>query len=160
MNTYSELPPDTRAWIYQSSRELTEDEAAEIREKANAFADKWTAHGKAMRASIEIFYNRFIAVFADESQAMASGCSIDSSVRFIQQLEKEYSISLLERMNVAYKKGSEVHAVHLNRFRELLQQGEVNENTVVFNNLVNTKADFEKSWEVPLKDSWHKQLVS
>lgn len=160
MNKYNELPPHTRAWIYQCSRALTEQETREITDKAIAFADKWTAHGKAMRASIEIFYNRFIVVFADESQAMASGCSIDSSVRFIQQLEKEHNILLLERMNVAYKKGSDVCAVHLNTFREMLEKGEVNEDTIVFNNLVNTKADFEKSWEVPLKESWHKQLVN
>jgi hypothetical protein len=158
--SYKELPPHTRVWIYQSSRGLSASEAAEIKQKADAFADQWTAHGQAMRAAIEVFYNRFIAVFADESQAMASGCSIDSSVRFIKQLETEYNISLLDRMNIAYKKGDRVEAVHMNDFRVLLSKEEANEHTIVFNNLVSTKAEFDKGWEVPVKESWHKQLVS
>jgi regulator of protease activity HflC (stomatin/prohibitin superfamily) len=158
--SYEDLSGDTRVWIYQSSRELSDAEAAEIRQKADAFAEKWTAHGKAMRAAIEVLYNRFIVVFADERQAMASGCSIDSSVRFIKQLEGDYNIALLDRMNIAYKEGDKVQGVHLTRFREMLAQGLLDENTVVFNNLVSNKADFDKGWEVPLKESWHKQLIS
>lgn len=159
MEDYRNLPPHTRVWIYQSSRALTANEAEEIKKKCNAFADQWTAHGKAMRAAIEVFYDRFIVVFADESQAMASGCSIDSSVRFIRQLETEHNISLLDRMNIAYKRGDRVEAAHLNDFREMIARGEVNEDTIVFNNLVGTKAEFDKSWEVPVRESWHKQLA-
>jgi hypothetical protein len=157
--SYKELPPDTRVWIYQSSRELTDNEAAEIRQKADLFADQWTAHGKAMRAAIEIFHNRFIAVFADESQAMASGCSIDSSVRFIRQIESEYGIALLDRMSIAYRENDKVRTAHLNDFRSMLEKGDAGESTIVFNNLVTTKAEFDKGWEVPVKNSWHKQLI-
>jgi hypothetical protein len=160
MTDWKALPPYTRAWIYQATRELTENEAAEIRQLADAFADQWTAHGKAMRAAIEIFYNRFIIVFADESQAMASGCSIDSSVRFIKDLENKYNIPLLDHMHIAYKQDGKVLSAHLSGFKTMLQQGILDENTIVFNNLVTTKADIEKNWEVPVKDSWHKQLVS
>lgn len=157
--SYKELPPDTRVWVYQSSRELSDPEIAEIRQKADAFADQWTAHGKAMRAAIEMFYNRFIVVFADEGQAMASGCSIDSQVRFIKQLESEYNIILLDRMNIAYKEGDKVEAAHLSKFKEMLSQGKLNENTIVFNNLVSNKSAFDKGWEVPVKESWHRQLL-
>jgi len=160
MEDYRNLPPHTRVWIYQSSRELAANEAAEIKKKCNAFADLWTAHGKAMRAAVEVLYNRFIIVFADESQAMASGCSIDSSVRFIKQLEADHNITLLDRMNIAYKKGEKVEAAHLNDFREMIASGSVNEDTIVFNNLVTSKAEFDNGWEVPVKESWHKQLVS
>lgn len=157
--SYKELPGDTRVWIYQSSRELSNAEAAEIKQKADDFADQWTAHGKAMRAVIELFYNRFIVVFADESQAMASGCSIDSSVRFIRQLEAEYNITLLDRLNIAYKEGDKVQVVPMNKFREMIAQGQLNGDTIVFNNLVSTKAEFDKGWEVPAKESWHNQLL-
>ena len=158
--SYKELPPDTRVWIYQSSRELSASEAAEIKQKADAFADQWTAHGKAMRAAIEVFHDRFIAVFADETQAMASGCSIDSQVRFIKQLESEYNITLLDRMNIAYKEGDKVEAAHLSKFKEMLSQRKLNENTIVFNNLVQNKSEFDKGWEVPVKQSWHKQFLA
>ena len=157
---YNELPPHTRVWIYQSSRELSEKEAAEIKEKAAAFADQWTAHGQAMRAAVELLHDRFVVVFADESQAMASGCSIDASVRFIKQLEQEYNITLLDRMHVAYKKDGKLRTAHMNDFRDMLAKGEASEDTIVFNNLVATKSDFDKGWEVPVKESWHKQLVS
>ena len=32
-------------------------------------------------------------------------------------------------------------------------------NTVVFNNLVTTKAEYENYWEVPASESWHGQFM-
>lgn len=159
MTNYKDLPSDSQVWIYQSNREFTNEESTEIKELAEGFIETWSAHGQLLKAAIEIFYNRFIVIFVDEKQATASGCSIDDSVDFIKEIEKKISTSLFDRMTVAYKKENKIFTCRLNEFKKLLVEGTINENTIVFNNLVNTKSGFETNWEIPLKNSWYQQLL-
>jgi hypothetical protein len=90
---------------------------------------------------------------------MASGCSIDASVHFIQQLEKAYNVDLLDKMNVSYKQGEYVAYKDLSDFKKMAKDRAVSLNTIVFNNLVATKAEFLDNWEVPAKDSWHARFI-
>lgn len=157
---YKDLADDSRVWIYQSSRELTAEEVREIKSHGNDFINSWAAHGTELKAAIEIFYNRFIVLFADETQVKASGCSIDSSVHFMQKIQDAYQLDLFDRLNIAFKVSNKIDALRMNDFQEALEKGRLTENTTVFNNLVESKVDFENNWEVPLKDSWHKQLMA
>ena len=161
MLPFSSLPPHSRVWIYQADREFTLAETKQIKNKAEAFVAQWTSHDQLMKACIEVFHNRFIVVCVDEKTAPASGCGIDKSVKFIQQLEKEFNISLLNRMNVAYRRPTptlpvregEILTCHVS---ELKNKGAL----TVFNNLVSTKEELEKNWEVPIEKSWHKQFIT
>ena len=157
---YKELADDSKVWIYQSSRDLTDEEVDEIKKHSKNFIAGWAAHGAELKAALEIFYNRFIVLFADESQVKASGCSIDSSVHFMQKIQDAYQLDLFDRLNIAFKLSSKIDTLRMNDFQEALENGRLTENTTVFNNLVESKAAFESNWEVPLKDSWHKQLIS
>ncbi|PCJ86026.1 MAG: ABC transporter ATPase [Flavobacteriales bacterium] len=147
------LPPHSRVWIYQSNREFSDAEVNEINQKANEFVANWGSHGKELQAAIEVFHNRFVVVFVDEQHTSASGCSIDKSVHFMQQMEKDYGINLFDRMQVAYVDDEEIKTSHLNELKALSFEEGLGE-TPIFNNLVATKAEFETNWEVPLKDSW------
>jgi len=158
-STFQNMPPHSRIWIYQSNRKLNEKEVAEIEIKAENFIDQWTSHGKTMNACIEIFYKLFIVVAVDEQTAPASGCGIDKSVHFIQQLEKYFSITLLNRTLVAYKKNDKLYTCSLAEFEKLIESGSITENTIVFNNLINTKAEMESNWEIALKQSWHSKFL-
>ncbi|HWD88558.1 MAG TPA: hypothetical protein VG367_10560 [Mucilaginibacter sp.] len=148
----------SRVWIYQSDKELTDEQAAGLLILLNKFAAEWTAHNHQLEAKAEIRYNRFIVLIVDESQAGASGCSIDKSVNFLKRIEQEFGIHLFDRFNFAYREGEKVLSAPRHQFEELLREGKVNNNTIVFNNLVPTLADLETKWEVPFKDSWHLQL--
>lgn len=152
MTPFKDLPPHSRVWIYQSTLEFSSSEVEAINKKAVEFVTQWTSHDQLMKASIEIFHKRFIVVCVDEKTAPASGCGIDKSVKFIQSLEKKFNISLLDRMNVAYRKEGKIHSSPIS---ELKNAG----NVTVFNNLVDTKEEFEKNWEVPIEKSWHKQFI-
>lgn len=157
--TYNEMPDDARVWIYQSNIELSDDESEEINQSADDFIQRWTAHGSLLRAAFDIFYNRFLVFFVDEKQAMASGCSIDKSVKFIQEIEKAYELSLFDRLRVAYKDEKDVKTCTLAEFEKLLMTGKINEDTIVFNNLISTKSEFDKDWEGPVKESWHAKYL-
>lgn len=149
---------NSRVWIYQSNKELTADQNAQLEGQLNAFAQNWTAHNNQLKATAIVQYNRFIILVVDENQAGASGCSIDKSVRFMKDLENEYQINLFDRFNLAYRDGEEIKSVSRNEFEELIKAGTITDNTIVFNNLVQTLAELNTKWEVPLKDSWHIQL--
>ena len=102
---FNDLPDDSRLWIYQSNRKLSNEELAIIEPKIIEFLKQWTAHGKELDAGYEIKYNRFIVLGLNQENASASGCSIDASVNFIQSLEKEFGINLMDKLNVTYYNG-------------------------------------------------------
>jgi len=156
---FSDLPDSSRVWIYQSNRSFSDQELQEINSKLEEFFTQWTAHGADLKASFEIKYKRFITLALDQKLNSATGCSIDASVRFIQQLEKDYNVDLLDKMNVSYKQGEFVAYKTLTDFRKMAKEKAVSKNTIVFNNLVNTKAEYLEEWEVPASDSWHNRFL-
>lgn len=158
--TFEELPNDSRIWIYQSNRKLSEVEVEFITKETKAFLKEWTAHGADLEAGFEIKYNRFIIIGLNQSNVSASGCSIDASVRFIQTLEKAIGVDLLDKMNVTYYNGDYIAHKSLLDFKKMAKNKSVSPNTVVFNNLVNTKAEYLEHWEVPAKDSWHSRFLA
>ena len=158
--SFESLPESSRVWIYQANRSFTEDEQEEIKEKLEAFIEQWTAHGANLKASFELRYKRFIILALDQKMNAATGCSIDESVRFIQQLEKRYDVDLLDKMNVSYKQGEFVAYKTLTDFRKMAKDKAVSPKTIVFNNLVNNKAEYLSDWEVPASESWHKRFLN
>ncbi len=157
--SYRELPNSSRVWIYQSNRELTQEEIEIISAKAILFIDQWTRHGDDLKGSFTIKYNQFLVIALDESFNDASGCSIDASVRFIKSLEEELTIDLMDKLNVSFKDGDRINIVKLSDFQEFAKEKKINSETVVFNNMVNTKEEFENKWEVSAKESWHNRFL-
>ncbi len=151
---------NSRVWIYQADRKLIDAEAIQIQQRLNGFTAAWTAHNRQLKAHGELRYNRFIILMVDESQAGASGCSIDKSVNFMKQLEQQFNINLFDRFNLAYYSGREIISVPRHTFEELIRQKQINADTIVFNNLVQTVDELNTSWEVPFKNSWHMQLFN
>ena len=150
--------PQSKVWIYQSNRQFTAAEVSEIQQKLDAFTAQWKAHGHQLKAKGEIYYNFFIVLTVDQDTASATGCSIDSSVRLIKEIETAYSVDLFDRFNMAYKIDGEVHVVTKEDFETLITIKKITPQTIVFNNLVQTLAEFEQKWEVPLEESWHKMI--
>lgn len=157
---FESLPDSSRVWIYQANRSFTEEEQQEIDLKLRNFIEQWTAHGASLKASFEIRYKRFIIIGIDQEISAASGCSIDASVQFIQQLEKEYNVDLLDKMNVSYKQGDFVAYKSLTDFKKMAKDKAVSPKTIVFNNLVNNKAEYLSAWEVPASESWHNRFMN
>ena len=107
------LHDQSRIWIYQSNQAFSEEDLPIVKAKLQNFARQWVSHSRALKASADIHYKRFIVLTVDETQAGASGCSIDSSVRFLQQLQTEYGVDLFDRMNFSFEKsGIFLRALH------------------------------------------------
>jgi len=157
---FKELPEESRVWIYQANRSFTEQEIEDITSKLEGFIENWTAHGADLKSGFEIKYKRFIIIGLNQDLNKASGCSIDASVHFILQLEKEYNVDLMDKMNVSYKQGEYIAYKTLIDFRKMAKQKAVSKNTIVFNNLVNNIAEYKENWEVPASESWHSRFLS
>jgi hypothetical protein len=155
---FDALPNDARVWIYQSNREFTDVEVTQIASKIEEFMATWKRHGDDLRTSYVIKYKQFIVLGVDENLNNVSGCSIDSSVHFIQQLEKEFNVDLMNKMNTAFKVGENINIVSLANFQNFVKEGKISEDTTVFNNMVQSKVDFDSSWEVSASQSWHKRF--
>ncbi len=156
---FNTLPDTARVWVYQASRTFSEVELSQIKEDMEAFIEEWTAHGADLKAGYEVKYKRFIVLAIDQSFNSASGCSIDASVHFIQTLEKKYDVLLLDKMNVSYKQGEFIAYKPLTDFKKMAKQKSVSLNTIVFNNLVTNKSEYQEHWEVPASESWHSRFM-
>jgi hypothetical protein len=154
------LPSNSRVWVYQSVRKLTSDEVKDIEVKIKQFVSSWTSHKEGVAGHGSLLYDRFVVLMANEDETGVSGCSLDSSVHFIKSIEKESGTNFFDRWNIAYKKDAEVLSCSLTEFGELVQSGEVNDDTIVFNNLVQSKNEFETKWQIPYKESWLKNIQS
>ena len=160
LTDFNNLPDTSRIWVYQSNRKFTPEELEYIQAKTRYFLTKWTAHGTELEAGFEIKYDRFIVLGLNQENASASGCSIDASVHFIQELQQKMDVDLLDKMNVTYYNGAFIAHKSLLDFRKMAKNKSVSANTVVFNNLVNTKAQYKENWEVAAKDSWHSRFLA
>ena len=149
---FENLPDSSRVWIYQANRSFTTEELEEIQSRLDQFVTQWTAHGADLQAGYLIKYKRFIILALDQEKNAATGCSIE--------LEKEFNVDLLDKMNVSYKQGEFIAYKTLSDFRKMAKEKAVSSKTIVFNNLVNNKAEFLSDWEVPASESWHKRFVS
>ncbi len=149
----------SRVWIYQSSRNLNVEEVRIISEALRAFTERWLVHGSPMQASFDIRFNQFVILAADEDVNAASGCSIDDSVRMFKKLGSELNVDFFDRTLVAFRKSDEVFLIPTSDLRSKLMEGVWNEESIVFNNLVASKGELDKSWQVPAGTTWLKRFL-
>jgi hypothetical protein len=155
-----QISEHSRIWIYQSNRILNQEEESAILQILNNFTSNWQAHGHDLAALGEVIHHQFIVLSVDEQVAGATGCSIDKSVALMKDIEQKFNIDLFDRFRVAFKLNNELKSCGREDFEELIKSGQVNENTLVFNNLIQTRKELKSSWEIPLKDSWHARVFS
>lgn len=151
--------PETRVWIYPCARKLTEAEAELAENQLLAFCKTWTAHNQSLRATAEIFENRLVILAVDESQAGASGCSIDKSVHFLEQLGQRLGVDFFDRMQFAWTDGEQVFFGNQTTLAEAVRTGKISQETLMLNTLAQTRRDLSDNWLVPFGKSWQRRLA-
>lgn len=152
--TLATMPAHTRVWVYKSALPFSAAQRTVIQERGAAFANEWATHGTSLYAAVEMLHDHFLVLAVDERQMMASGCSISSSVQFIQKLEHELGLQLLDRMVVLYEKDGAVRSCRVPEVEDLLKSGEITGDSIVFDDLVSTKADLDARFRTPLRNTW------
>lgn len=157
--THTELLPadfaaSSRVWIYQAHRMFTLSEALHIEPLLESFVTSWKSHGTPVKGYANLFYGQFILLMADETASGISGCSTDSSVHLIKQIEQLTGVLLFDRLSLAFFIDGKVQMVPLAQLPYALENGLITGETLYFNNIVQTKQELEEKWIIPLKNSW------
>ena len=146
---YKSIAKASKVFIYPSSRKLYKDELPVFLEKI----EKFLLEFKEVDSFFEIKYSRFIVIFISDQTSLDLKKN-DDLVYFIQSLEKEFKITLLDKVNVCFKQGEYVQLKEIPEFKKLIKNKGVSKKTIVFDNLINIKEEYDNCWEVPAENSW------
>ena len=144
----------SRIWIYAAEQKLTNEQEEHILKSISDHLQNWEAHKVPLTAGVTILENHFIVVALDESENGASGCSIDTLQNTIQEIEKELSISLLNRLNVFCRVEDTIKCIPSTKLAE-----NVNQHTL-FYDLTIQKKDELSNWLKPIKEGWCINLLN
>ena len=150
---------DSKVWIYQANRVFSLQEALEIEVMLNEFASQWKSHGIPVKGAGYLFFGQFIILVADETATGVSGCSTDSSVRLIKDIEQKFNVNMFDRMTLAFAIKDKIQLLPLAQLQYAADNGFIDGDTLYFNNLVQTKDELENKWIIPVKDSWLKTRI-
>ena len=125
-----------------------------IREHARRFIEGWEAHGKTLKASLDIFHDRFVVIGVDEQFNPVTGCSTDASVNFVRFLGAELGIDFFDRLNMPILMEDRVELIPLQRFKKKDLPEAVNSESITFNNLIKEKGQLEGAWKQPVSQTW------
>jgi hypothetical protein len=145
---------NSRVWIYQSSRLFLMSEAFAIEDMLKDFVSNWKSHGDEVKGFANLFFGQFIVIMADETQSGVSGCSTDSSVRVIKQIEEQFKVNMFDRQNLAFLIKDKVQMLPMSQLNYAVENNFINADTLYFNNTVLTKNELLENWILPVKDSW------
>jgi hypothetical protein len=154
MKLFQNFHPESRVWIFLADREFRQQESSEIHTLIQKFCGEWVAHGSKLKADGEIVMKRFIVFMADETENKASGCSVDKLLRFVQDLEIEFQISLLNRQLAAFLIQDRLSVFSLTDLQQKIDSGEIQPQTIYCHQMVTSKQQFDESFMIPVSESW------
>lgn len=143
---FEQLSSDSKVWVYQANRPFSELEKGQISDRFKDFVASWAAHGSKLLADATIIDNYFVVLSVDEKVAMASGCSIDSSVKFIKEIGAQFNIDFFNRLKLVLEKDGETKMI---AFSELENYSDWN----IYNTLVNSVEQLNRLFLIPVKES-------
>jgi hypothetical protein len=149
-----DFAPSSRVWIYQSNRLFSIPEALQIEPLLKDFVENWHTHGTPNKSWANLLFGQFIIIMADETEMDVSGCSTDSSVRLIKQMEQQFKVNLFDRQLLAFIAKDKVQLLPLSQLNYAFENGFINADTLYFNNTIATKQELLNNWIIPVKQSW------
>lgn len=155
---FCSLDLSSRVWIFQSETEINKNLEDLIKKELTEFLENWVSHGIDIISSFEIKYKTFIVIAVSDSINI-SGCSIDTLINFVKSLENKYNLSLMNKNIIKFKNGSTISSMNISDFKSKCEKINNNEELIVFNNLVNSIADYRNKWEIDIRLSWHKRYL-
>jgi len=147
--SYESLSEEARIFIYPGSRKFYPNELPLIEEKMKHFCVSF----EGAELNYEIKYDRFLVFIVSDDKPLDLDHQ-NTLVNFIQDLEREFKIILLDKVNVCFKQGEYVQLKEISDFKKLVKSKGVSKKTIVFDLMINTKYEYEQVFEVPAEESW------
>ena len=144
----------SRIWIYQANKLFPMAEAFQLEDQINYFISNWNSHGDPVKGWANLFFGRFLIIMADETNVGVSGCSTDSSVRFVKDLEKMFHTNFFDRQLLCFYINQKVEMIPLSQLEYAIKNNFVTPETLYFNNTIQTKEQLLHQWIVPAGETW------
>jgi len=150
---FETLSEESNVIIYPGDRKFYPQELESLELKLKNFCNSL----KTVKMTFKLDYDRFILFFISEETVL----ELDHHnllAEFIQDLESSFKITLMDKVNVCFKQGEHVQKKEIPEFKKLIKNRGVSKKTIVFDNMINTKFEYENSWELPAIESWVSHL--
>jgi hypothetical protein len=152
------MSPESRLWVYQCNRLLSNDEEVQLKMDLQEFLASWNSHGAQMDATAQILHRCVVVIALDESSAGASGCGIDKSVRFMQQWGEQQRVDMMSRQTVIYLEEHEVRLTGLPQFWAMRKAELISDDTLVIDPTILKKSDWPENGWIEFGKSWHQMM--
>ncbi|HEY8513772.1 MAG TPA: hypothetical protein VIL31_17565 [Cyclobacteriaceae bacterium] len=156
---FDQLPDHARVWIYMANRQFSAEDHSVLHSILRAFTSEWAAHGVPLRASYTLAEDRFLILAVDESHHSPSGCSIDSSVGALRQIQEATGLDFLDRTGVPFESSGRINVIRLEELKQKYRDGVWDSQSLTFNTLAKTVGEFRSSWKVPAGTTWLKRYL-
>jgi len=143
-----------RIWIYLCDKKIVGDLFNSIANECTLFINEWNAHGSKLDSSFKILYEHFLVFEVNEELHQASGCSIDKQLQLVKKLEKDFNISLLNRLLVAYRLNNEIIVKTAGEVKQAVKNNLLSSDTITFDISITDSELFETEFEKPISLSW------
>jgi hypothetical protein len=154
---FDRMPADARVWVFGASEPIRGAAAERLLATVRDFVTGWLAHGHPVVGASDWRHDHFLLIAADEKATGVSGCSIDSLFRTLKGIEQSLGTTLLDSGRIWFRdsEGS-VRSVERSKFRTLVDAGEIDDETMVFDNTVASAGAVRAGeWEKRFAESWH-----
>lgn len=143
---FESLDNNARIWVYQADRAIRPEEVETIQQAINNFASEWNAHGRELTAAGTIIDDHFIVLGVKDGFDDVSGCSIDSSIRFVKEVGQKMDIDFLNRLRILTQDE--------NGNLEYVSHGKLKEATdrMMYNTLISSKAELADNFKIKVSD--------
>ncbi|PJJ75770.1 hypothetical protein BXY57_1358 [Thermoflavifilum aggregans] len=145
---------DSRIWIFQAHRPLTENETEWLRAQLKPWVTDWKAHAEPVKGWAEVLFQQFMIFVADTAVVPVSGCSMDKLMRFVQRLGHALQVNWFDRLQIALWQNGKISSYPLDKIEEMWASGQLDADTFYFNNTIQTLAAWRDSWILPLQEGW------
>jgi len=156
---FEKLNKSSKVWVFQSSSEIPESLLKNLTIDSKDFLEGLNSHGNSLNSSFKLIYNHFLIIAVENIKNEISGCSIDTIIRFVKNLELRYNLSFFDRLIVKYKENNNIKSTSLHEFKSICKTQKISNKITVFNNLVKNIDELENIWETNIQNSWLKRFL-
>lgn len=154
-NSFNDFSPESRVWIFQCEKPLTNPQIEHASAQLDAFMQQWASHGNALQAAYKWYFGQMAVVVVNESVNAASGCSIDKLTHFFEQIGTEGGANFMNRdIAVLHNQNKSIELYSLHAFKESVASGRILPHTLMLNNAVTQLHEWQNSWIKPVKETW------
>src|SRR5690606_34266220 len=130
---FDQMPDHARVWIYMADRAIPSEDLNVVHGVMKAFTNEWAAHGVPLRTSYTLAEDRFLILAVDEAHHSPSGCSIDSSVGALRQIQEATGLDFLDRTGVPFESSGRINVIRLEELKQKSRDGVWDSQSLTFN---------------------------